>query len=108
MVPWLLSGPGSSWNDGSAILVVGCEHAVVSNQMMTWRWDQGSKFGEEIQRREEHGGCAICERVLEFVLNLMVAVDTQSVQAARASRDVAAQAFETLPLLWQADHRGIE
>ena len=48
------------------------------------------------QQREEHGGCTICERVFEVVLNLMVVVDAQSVQEDRASRDVVAQAFDQL------------
>ena len=48
------------------------------------------------QRREEHGGGTICERVLEGVLNLMVVVEAQSVQEDRASRDLAAQAFDQL------------
>ena len=58
--------PAAGGRDGSAVGTVGCEYAVVSDQVDAGLRCEGGEPGQEIKRFEEHMGGAIAVRCFEF------------------------------------------
>ena len=95
-------------DDAVAVLAVRGEHAVVSGEMGAGAWNEGGEAGDEVDGVEHDMSGAVPEGVLEPIHDLPTVIDREAFVGDGGAGDVAAQAFEGVPVMGFAHGAGME
>ena len=93
---------GRVGDDVVAVLEVRSEHAVVSGEIGAGTWHEGGEAGDEVDGVEYDMSGSVTEGVLESIHDLPAVIDREAFVRERWAGDVAAQAFERVPLMGSA------
>ena len=93
-------------DDVVAVFEVRGEHAVVSGEMGAGAWHEGGEAGDKVHRVEHDMSRPVMEGVLESIHDLPAVIDREAFVRDRWAGDVAAKAFEGVPLMGLAARAG--
>ena len=91
-----------------AILGIGCQHAMVTGEIRTRSGYERRQLGQKLHRLEDKVGGAIFEGVFQFVNHLTCLLGGQPVKGQRGPGHIAAQPFQTIPLVRLAGDSSIQ
>ena len=95
-------------DDAVAVLEVRGEHAVVPGEMGAGAWNEGGEAGDEVDGVEHDMSGAVPEGVFEPIHDLPAVIDREAFVGDGRAGDVAAQAFEGVPVTGWAARAGME
>ena len=93
-------------NDVVTVLEVRGEHGVVSSEMGARSWHEGGEAGDKVHRVEHDMSRRVMEGVLEPIHDLPAVIDREAFVRDCRAGDVAAKAFEGVPLMGLAARAG--
>ena len=77
------------------------QHTVVTGEIGTRSGYEGCQLSQKLHRLEDEVGGAVSEGVFEFIDDASIRLGGQPVEGQRGPGNVAAQPFETIPLMGQ-------